>query len=184
MKLVWLGNPIPSILLISSKRRRSGNEIEHPCGQNIIAVGQFIIIHKLSDKVVRKVPLDESYVYSMQAIEIEGRVYNHLGKHPRIAHCLKTGSDFVDLRYESNGDLETYLKQNPLTSDTKYRLAQQAVEAVVYVYGKDVIHSDLSARQFLVGQDLNIQTVRFWRLVIARLRRSCFGERYTLPTTR
>ena len=31
-------------------------------------------------------------------------------------------------------------------------MARQAVEAVVFIHSKDVIHSDLSARQFLVGK--------------------------------
>lgn len=151
----------PKSQLTSSKRRRSHNELEQPCQQNIIGVGQFTIVHKINNKVVRKVPSDKTYVYSMSAIEIEGRIYSHLGEHERIARCLNWGDDFVDLQYECNGDLETFLKQNPLTSDTKYRLARQAVEAVVFIHGKDVVHSDLSARQFLVDEKLNIRLSDF-----------------------
>ena len=106
------------------------HEIEQPCQQNIIGAGQFSIIHKLSDTVVRKVPADKSYIYSARAVEIEGRVYGHLEKNKRIARCINWSDDFVDLRYERKGDLETYLKNTHLTDHAKYRIARQAIEAV------------------------------------------------------
>jgi serine/threonine protein kinase len=147
--------------LLTSSKCRLQRKIEQPCQQNIIGVGQFTIVHKLNNKVVRKVPSDKSYVYSARAVEIEGRIYCHLGKHKRIARCIGWGNDFVDLRYECNGDLESYLKQTPLTNDAKYRLARQAVEAVVFIHGKDVIHSDLSAHQFLVDKNRNVRLSDF-----------------------
>jgi serine/threonine protein kinase len=137
------------------------HEIEQPCQQNIIGAGQFTVVHKLNEKVVRKVPSDKSYFYSARAVEIEGRVYGHLGRHKRIAVCFNWRDDFVDLRYERNGDLETYLKNTHLTSHAKYRIARQAVEAVVFIHAKDVIHSDLSARQFLVGKKCNVRLSDF-----------------------
>ncbi|KAJ5562558.1 kinase-like protein [Penicillium sp. DV-2018c] len=140
---------------------RFHNELEQPSRQNIISVGQFTIVHKLNNKTVRKVPLKENYYYSTRAIEIEGRIYGHLGKSKRTAQCIRWGDGFVDLRYESNGDLESYLKKTPLTSNTKYRLAQQAIEAVAFIHERDVIHSDLSARQFLVDKSYNIRLSDF-----------------------
>lgn len=138
---------------------RSG--IEQPCQQNIISVGQFTIVHKLNNKIVRKVPSDKSFVYSTRAIEIESRIYGHLGKHERIARCINRGEDFVDLRYECNGDLESYLRKTPLSSNVRYRMAQEAIEAVAFIHGKGVIHSDLSARQFLVDKRCSIRLSDF-----------------------
>lgn len=57
----------------------------------------------------------------------------------------------------SNGDLESYLKKNHLTSHTQHRITQQAVEAVVFIHGNHVIHSDLSTCQFLVGKNCNVR---------------------------
>ncbi|RJE22546.1 STYKc [Aspergillus sclerotialis] len=139
-------------MILPSSKFKFGSEIQQPCQQNIIGVGQFTIVHKLSPKIVRKVPSDQSYFYSARAVEIEGHVYGHLGKHKRIARCIGWGDDFVDLRYECNGDLETYLRKAHLTRYAKYRIARQAVEAVAFIHGKDVFHSDLSACQFL-GSD-------------------------------
>lgn len=136
------------------------NSIEQPTQQNIISVGQFTIVHKLNNKIVRKVPLDESY-YSIRAVEIEGQIYNHLGKNRRVARCINWGDNFINLRYEYNGDLESYLKKNRLNDCTRYRMARQAVEAVVFAHEKDVIHSDLSARQFLVDRRCNLRLSDF-----------------------
>lgn len=94
-------------------------------------------------------------------MEIEGRVYGHLSRNKRIARCINWCDDFVDLRYESNGDLETYLKNTHLTNHAKYRIARQAIEAVAFIHSKDVIHSDLSARQFLVDKKCNVRLSDF-----------------------
>ena len=119
------------------------------------------MVHKLNNKVVRKVPSDKSYFYSTRAVEIEGRVYGHLGKNKRIARCINWGDDFVDLRYERKGDLETYLKKASLTNHAKYRIARQVIEAVAFIHSKDVIHSDLGTRQFLVDKSCNIRLSDF-----------------------
>lgn len=113
MTLVWPAQSVRNSRLTTSKRRRSHNELEQPCRQNIIGVGQFTIVHKSNNKVVRKVPSDKSYIYSMSAFQIEGRIYGHLIHHDRIARCLNWTDGFVDLQYECNGNLGTYLKQYP-----------------------------------------------------------------------
>jgi hypothetical protein len=68
---------------------------EQPTPQNIIGVGQFAIFHKLNNKIVRKVPSDKSYIYSVQAIEIEAKIYGHPGRHKRIAKCIRCGDEFA-----------------------------------------------------------------------------------------
>lgn len=110
---------------------------------------------------MRKVPADKSDFYSARAIEIEGQVYGHLGKNKRIARCINWSNDFVDLRYERKSDLETYLKNTHLMDHVKYRIARQAIEAVVFIHEKDVIHSDLSARQFLMDKKYNIRLAQY-----------------------
>jgi serine/threonine protein kinase len=135
--------------------------VEQPTPQNIIGVGQFAIVHKLNNKIVRKVPSDRSYIYSVQAIEIEAKIYGHLGRHKRIAKCIRCGDDYIDLRYEPNGNLETYLRDNPLCDQLRHRLARQAIEAVVFIHEKRVIHSDLSARQFLLDKNFNVRLSDF-----------------------
>jgi serine/threonine protein kinase len=43
----------------------------------------------------------------------------------------------------------------------RYRIAQQAIKAVNFIHKNDVIHSNLSARQFLVDEKLNIRLSDF-----------------------
>lgn len=86
-------------------------------------------------------------------------MYAHLGKHKRIARCIDYNNDFIDLQYEPNGDLQSYLAKNPIGLNARCRFARQAIEAVTFIHSKDVIHSDLSARQFLVdrnGKDIRL----------------------------
>lgn len=143
-----------------SKLRR-GSELQEPSRHNIIGIGQFAVVHKLSNKVVRKVPSDKAYYYSVRASEIEAKVYIHLGKHKRITRYLTSGDGYIELQYEPNGDLESYLRTHTVTDQFRYRVAQQAIEAVDFIHHKGVIHSDLSARQFLVDRQLNVKLADF-----------------------
>lgn len=43
----------------------------------------------------------------------------------------------------------------------RYGVARQAIEAVAFIHQKDIIHSDLSARQFLVDEKENIRLSDF-----------------------
>ncbi|KAL2796656.1 kinase-like domain-containing protein [Aspergillus keveii] len=124
-------------------------DTEEPMQQHIVGVGQFATIHNINNKTARKIPSDKSYTYSVEAVEIEAKIYKHLGKHKRIAKCIRCSNDYIDLRYEPNGNLETYLADKPVSAQWRYRLARQAIEAVVYIHKMHVIQSDLSARQFL-----------------------------------
>jgi serine/threonine protein kinase len=144
--------------ILQFKCRRHTEEASR---QNIIAVGQLTTVHKLSDGVVRKLPSDKTCPYSKRSIQIESQIYRHLGRKKRIARCLECTDDYLDLRYERHGDLESYLKNNPVTDQFRYRAARQAIEAVDVIHRKQVIHSDLSARQFLVDESLNLRLSDF-----------------------
>lgn len=135
--------------------------MEEPYQQNIISAGQFSVVHKLNEKVVRKVPHCKSDPYSLRAINIEAQIYRHLGKNKRIARYFRCSDDHIDLQYEANGDLETYLRTHAVTNKFRYRVARQAIEAVNFIHKNEVIHSDLSARQFLVDKRLNIRLSDF-----------------------
>jgi serine/threonine protein kinase len=140
---------------------KAADETEELTQQNIIGVGQFATVHKINNTTVRKIPSDKSYTYSVEAVEIEAKVYKHLGKHKRIAKCIRCSNEYIDLRYEPNGNLEAYLADNPLSVQWRYRLARQALEAVIYIHKMNVVHSDLSARQFLVDEYRNIRLSDF-----------------------
>ncbi|KZF22309.1 kinase-like protein [Xylona heveae TC161] len=135
--------------------------IEEPSPQNIIACGNLGVVHKLNGQLVRKLPSNPSNPNSLRAIKTEARIYQHLQKHKRIARCLSATDDHVDLRYESHGDLASYLHNHTVTERFRICVAQQAIEAIHYIHEKEVIHSDLSARQFLLDGRLNLRLCDF-----------------------
>jgi serine/threonine protein kinase len=143
---------------------------EQPSQQNIISVGIFSIVHRLSDTVVRKVPSPSNngdFPGNCEAIRSEARIYNLLGTHPRIAECLSKGQteDFVDLYYYANGTLLDYIKKNG--EDTlnvrqrRWQWGRQIIEAIVLIHKHNVIHSDLALRQYLLDDHLDARLSDF-----------------------
>ncbi|KAE8327307.1 kinase-like domain-containing protein [Aspergillus sergii] len=129
--------------------------------ENIINIGQFTTVHRLNGRTIRKIPSDKSGIYSNRAAEIEAQVYRHLRGQKRIARCLQCSDNYIDLRYETNGDLEAYLRNHCPSDRFRHRIARQAIEAVIFIHKKNAIHSDLSARQFLVDQRGNARLSDF-----------------------
>lgn len=88
----------------------------------------------------------------------EAIIYNILGDHPRIAQCLSHGStNYVDVKYYSNGDLLAYLQKNQshIAPDLQLKWFQQIIEAVDHIKVYGVIHSDEALRQYFVDDDLS-----------------------------
>ncbi|OGM45012.1 hypothetical protein ABOM_005771 [Aspergillus bombycis] len=135
--------------------------VKQPNQQNILGIGQFTVVHRLNNSIVRKIPSDKSDIYSTRAVEIEAQVYRHLGRHKRIARCLHCSDNYIDTQYEANGDLESYLRDHCASDRFRHRMVRQAIEAVIFIHGKGVIHSDLSARQFLVDKRRNARLCDF-----------------------
>ncbi|KAE8161285.1 kinase-like protein [Aspergillus tamarii] len=140
---------------------RDNRTIEQPTQHNIISIGQFTAVHRLNRSTVRKIPSDKSDIYDTRAVAIEAQVYRHLGRHKRIARCLQCSESHIDLRYEVNGDLESYLRSRCPSDGFRHRMARQAIEAVIFIHNKGVIHSDLCARQFLVDKRCNARLSDF-----------------------
>lgn len=131
---------------------------------NLIGVGVFAHVHRLDGGMVRKVPAPDpdNLNLAMKSIRREGQIYDHLGDHPRIIKCLARGDLFVDLEYAPYGHIESYLKYYQDTSnECRVRFAREVIEAVVFIHGKGIIHSDLAARQFLVDSTLNVKLSDF-----------------------
>lgn len=106
-------------------------------------------------------PCDRSYATSVRAIQTEAWIYQHLGRHKYIARCLEAANDHIDLKFERNGDLEIYLSMHRVSCEFRCRAAVQAVKAVNYIHQEGVVHSDLSARQFLLDEKMNVRLSDF-----------------------
>ncbi|RDW83657.1 uncharacterized protein DSM5745_03983 [Aspergillus mulundensis] len=140
---------------------RAAPENEAPNQQNTISIGLFATIHRLSDGIVRKIPCSSSDSDGPRAAHIEAIIYRHLGNHRRIARCLHACDDYIDLKYEPYADAASFLGCWQVPSGIRYQFARQAVEAVHYIHGKGVIHSDLAARQFLVDETFSLRLSDF-----------------------
>lgn len=131
--------------------------MEKPGAENLLAIGRFSFFHLLDKTVVRKIPLSDSSE-DAQPIICEANIYKILGKHPRIAECLSMDrTDYVDIKYYPNGDLESYSrkKKSSIPPALREKWFQQIIEAVDYLHQHGVMRSDLALRQFLLDDELN-----------------------------
>lgn len=131
---------------------------------NIIGVGVFAHVYDLGEGRVRKVPAPDpdNLDLAIKSIRREGEIYDHLGDHPRVIKCLAKGDLFVDLEFAPNGHIEGYLNSHhDASKECRLRLAQETIEAVVFIHSKGVIHSDLAARQFLLDANFHVHLSDF-----------------------
>lgn len=137
---------------------------EKPTQQNLIAVGIFSVVHRLSDTLVRKLPrTHDAFTLpgNIQAITNEATIYALLGENPRIVRCLSIGEtlDHVDLEFYPHGTLMSYIQthKESISDASRIRWARQIIEAMVLVHEKGIVHSDLALRQFFLDSDLNVR---------------------------
>jgi serine/threonine protein kinase len=145
------------MVLLSFALLTSHSTLGAGTSSNLIGVGVFTHVYDLGEGRVRKVPAPDpdNLDLAIKSIRREAEIYNYLGNHPRIINCLARGDLFVDLEFAPHGHIEGYLNSHRDTSDEcRLRLAQEAIEAVVLIHSKGIIHSDLAARQFLLDANL------------------------------
>lgn len=107
---------------------------------------------------MRKLPAPDpdNLDLAIKSIRREGEIYDHLGNHPRVIKCLAKGNLFIDIEFAPHGQMEDYLNNHhDMPNASRLRLAQEVIEAVVFIHSKGVIHSDLAARQFLLDADFH-----------------------------
>jgi hypothetical protein len=117
--------------------------------ENLIAVGLFSLVHRISETRVRKSPRDEE-ADNIQAVRNEANIYALLGDDDYIASCVSTGPGmgYVDLKWVVNGILEDYIKTKKdfVTDAFRLRTARWIIEAVQLIYTRGIIYSDLCLR--------------------------------------
>ena len=132
-----------------------------PDPNNLIRFGLCARTYRLGN-LVRKIPIYGNEPMSIEGVRREAQIYRHLGKHFSIIECLSNSDSHVDLVFAANGDLEDYIISQPDTpTGIRLRFARQATEAVAYVHSKGVIHGDITARRFLLDEQLNVKLSGF-----------------------
>jgi serine/threonine protein kinase len=94
---------------------------------------------------------------STKLLEREKKIYRHLRKHSTILRCLEISDAGLEFPYVKNGNLRTFLR-NDTSKPPQLKLGwiKTALVAFDQIHSQGVIQGDVSARNFLVADDLCI----------------------------
>ncbi|PLN79474.1 protein kinase-like protein [Aspergillus taichungensis] len=118
-------------------------------------------LSKCSEETVLSMQEEESF--SLMSIEREKCIYRSLPKHKDILDCVDITDAGIRFPYMHNGHLRDYIRKHSAHVDdlTKDTWIRNAVNAVQFIHAHSVIHGDISARNFLVADDLSIKLCDF-----------------------
>lgn len=144
------------------------------------------MIEQLPSGMVMKTPLPNPYWPSeekscRQNMRLEAQVYQKIGEHPRVPNSIAWDpvTCCLTMEYLENGNLRDYIRRNQgITPQLRRRWAEQAAEALTVLHANDVIHCDLSPRNFLLDSDLNLKIADFGGVSL------CGAEPSATPATR
>lgn len=137
----------------------------------ILAWGTNAIVERLPSGAVIKTPIpspqtEEDYRRKM-AIEaqIYQKIYDEFGEHPCIPKVIKWDPETccLTMEYLENGSLDEYIRNHShnIPLQTRYQWAKQAAEGLHVLHSLDVVHCDISPRNFLLDCDLNLKISDF-----------------------
>ncbi|KAJ5112873.1 hypothetical protein N7456_001407 [Penicillium angulare] len=114
-----------------------------------------------SQKVIESAKNREEY--SETCIDREKLIYRILPKDPNILNCLAITSKGIYFPYLRHGNVRDYLQMHNhrLDKNTRDQWIENAVCAIATIHAHGVVHSDISARNFLVADDFSIKLCDF-----------------------
>lgn len=97
-------------------------------------------------------------IESTALLEREKEVYKHIGSHKCILKCLQISEIGLAFPYMKNGNLRHFLSScnATISMSTKYAWIQSALAGFIYIHGRGILQADISARNFLVTDELSI----------------------------
>lgn len=106
---------------------------------------------------------------SVDLLEREKEIYSHLGEHRGILPCLQIIDAGLVFPYLKNSNLRRFLHNSdgPITLSTKLGWIKSALRSIEFIHSKGVLQADISARNFLVADDLSILLCDFSGLMIS-----------------
>lgn len=95
----------------------------------------------------------------------EARIYKTLGSHPRIIACFGIDERGLKLEYAPKGTVRDLLRNSTcneaIPRQDRLKYSRQAAEAVAYIHTRNVIHCDISTRNFLLDENLDLKLSDF-----------------------
>lgn len=116
-------------------------------------------IEGCSQQVVETVESSEEF--SELCINREKLIYQTLPKDPNILECIAITERGIHLPYLRHGNVREYLKAHSIDGQTRDRWIGNAIDAIITIHAYGIVHSDISARNFLVADDLSIKLCDF-----------------------
>lgn len=104
--------------------------------QTIASIGPYLahgasgIVERNGEAVSKRpYPNNDS---SLQELQIEACIYQHLGSHPRVVQFLSWDAteSVLKIQYLENGDLKSYLNSHQCSIGEKIRWIEQATDAI------------------------------------------------------
>ncbi|KAI9849702.1 MAG: hypothetical protein M1837_002828 [Sclerophora amabilis] len=121
-------------------------------------IGSTSTVARLRPGVFLKSPIETGHKAVAEKVKlafaIEPPILQRLGSHPRIVRYLGQNDRGLLLSEASHGNLQAYINTNNTSIDLSQRKkwCHQTAEAVAYIHGRGVIHSDLRPENILLHQ--------------------------------
>ncbi|KAF2254208.1 kinase-like protein [Trematosphaeria pertusa] len=129
----------------------------------VIGFGSSSFIGRVNDDTVLKYPRIAGEQWD--TFVIEQRIYKALGSHPRILAFYGLDERGLKLEYATRGTVRNLLRDpnhaRSLACRDRIKLCRQAAEAIAYIHTKNVIHCDISTRNFLLDKNLDVKLSDF-----------------------
>ncbi|KAK8200528.1 kinase-like domain-containing protein [Phyllosticta capitalensis] len=135
-----------------------------------IATGGDYYIGKVDDLTALKFPHAEEgddeqfpgeYKGVLKALDAERRIYERVGKHPRIIEFKgwQDSGPGILLKYAPNGSLDWFLRDKPdqLSLKDRLRIAKETAEGVHFIHSKNVLQRDIATRNILLDADMHVK---------------------------
>ncbi|KAL3420291.1 hypothetical protein PVAG01_08790 [Phlyctema vagabunda] len=153
-----------------------------------VAAGTTSLVERLPSGDVIKTPWagDVREEDCRKEIAVEARIYQRLGKHPRLIELKGWDPEayILTLEYMPNGTVEQYVSSHhhQIFVARRLRWITQAAEGLHLLRSKGVIHCDVGPYNLLLDTDLSLKIVDFSGSSLHGSRAMvCPGTRYTAP---
>ncbi|KAK4240896.1 kinase-like protein [Achaetomium macrosporum] len=116
-------------------------------------------IGEVDDTTVLKYPRIKE---DMKRVQIEAKMLEVLGPHPRIIRFKGLTEDGLLLEFMPNGNVYDYLSAHPdVPLHRRLAWCVQAAEAVAYIHSRRVVHCDIRHDNFLLDANLDLKLADF-----------------------